>query len=113
VSFQNLEGQTARRLLRLQEYDLISEHNLGWKHNNADALSRRRCQEECTHYHKLDARADIKQVRAIVTAEAAGRHPELNDQDMGPILNEGETGQCPEWEDITNLSPTYKSYWAQ
>jgi hypothetical protein len=41
------------------------------------------------------------------------RTEQLNDPDIGPILQEGETGQRPEWEDIADRSPTYKSYWAQ
>jgi hypothetical protein len=48
-----------------------------------------------------------------VAAEAAGWDPELNDQDMGPILDEVEAGHCPEWKDIADLSLTYRSCWAQ
>jgi hypothetical protein len=63
--------------------------------------------------------ADIKQVQAIPTVEAAGWDPaalkteQLNDQNTGHILEEVETGQCPEWKCIANRSPTQKSYWAQ
>jgi hypothetical protein len=32
---------------------------------------------------------------------------------MGQILQEVEAGQHPEWKDITDCSPIYKSYWAQ
>jgi hypothetical protein len=41
------------------------------------------------------------------------RTEQLNDPDIGPILQEAETGQRPEWKDILDRSPTYKSYWAQ
>ena len=34
------EGQTARRLEHLQQYNFPIEHRLGEKHGNADALSR-------------------------------------------------------------------------
>ncbi|PNF32945.1 hypothetical protein B7P43_G01867 [Cryptotermes secundus] len=78
-----------------------------------DTLRDGPCQEECTHYHKLEARAGIEQVRAIVDAEAAGWDPELKDQDMGPILEEAEMGQCPDWKYIADLNPAYKSYCAQ
>jgi hypothetical protein len=70
MSFKNLGGQTARWIQRLQEYKFISEHRQGRK-RNADALSRRPCQEVCTYCHKVEARADIKQVQAI--ALRAGR----------------------------------------
>jgi hypothetical protein len=119
MSFKNLEGQTARWIQRLQEYNFKSEHRQGWKHNNADALSRQPCQEECTHCHKVEAWAYIKHIRAIAAVAAPGWDPatlrmeQLNDPDIGPILQEVETGQRPEWKDITDCSPTYKSYWAQ
>jgi hypothetical protein len=35
---------------------------------------------------------------------------QLNGQDMGPILEEGESGQHLEGEDIADHSPTYKGY---
>jgi hypothetical protein len=44
---------------------------------------------------------------------AALRREQLNDQDIGSILEEVETGQCPAWKDIAGCSPTHKSYWAQ
>jgi cell envelope opacity-associated protein A len=37
----------------------------------------------------------------------------LNGQDIGPDLEEVETGQRPELKDIVDRSPTYKSYGAQ
>jgi hypothetical protein len=73
----------------------------------------------CTHYRRVEVRADIKQVWAIIavaTAEwdpAALRKKQLNDPAIGPIREEGETGQRPEWKDIANCSTMYKSYWAQ
>jgi hypothetical protein len=118
MSFKNLEGQTASWIQRLHEYNFTYEHRQGQKHNNADALLRRPCQEECTHFHKVVARADVKQVRAIMAVAASGwdsaaLRSELNDQDIGLVLQEVETGQCPEWKDMADRSPTYKSYWAQ
>jgi hypothetical protein len=61
---------------------------------------------------------DIKQVRAIAIMAAPGWDPatlrteQLNDADIGSILQEVEAGQQPEWKDIVDRSPTYKSYWA-
>jgi hypothetical protein len=37
---------------------------------------------------------------------------QLNDPVIGSILQEVETGQRPEWKDIADCSPTYKSHWA-
>jgi hypothetical protein len=41
------------------------------------------------------------------------RSEQLNDQDIWFILEEAETGQRPEWKDIADRRPTYKSYCAQ
>jgi hypothetical protein len=119
MSFKNLEGQTVRWVQRLQEYSFTSEHRQGRKHNNADAPPRRPCQEECTHCHKAEARADVERVRAIAAVAAAGwdpaalRREQLNDHYIGPILKEVETAKRPEWKDIADSSPTHKSYGAQ
>jgi hypothetical protein len=118
MGFKNLDGQTVRWIQHLQEYNFTSEHPQGQKHNNADALSQWPCQEECTQCHEVEAQADIRQVQAIAVVAAAGWDPvalrtELNNQDTGPILEEVETGQRPEWKDIADCRPMCKSYWAQ
>jgi hypothetical protein len=41
------------------------------------------------------------------------RMEKLNDPDIGPILQEIETGQRPARKNIADRSPTYKCYWAQ
>jgi hypothetical protein len=38
---------------------------------------------------------------------------ELNDQHIGPSLDEVETGKRPEWKHIADRIPTHRSYWAQ
>jgi hypothetical protein len=54
-------------------------------------------------------------MQVIAAAAAASCNPvtltteQLNDQDIGFILEEIETGQRPEWKDITDCSPTNKS----
>jgi hypothetical protein len=59
-------------------------------------------QEDSTHSHKVEVQADIKQVRAVAAVAAAIWNPatlrtdQLNNHDIGPVLEEVETGQCPE-----------------
>jgi hypothetical protein len=54
----------------------------------------------------------------ITTAAADGldraslRRKQLADDEVGPLLEEIESGQRQEWKDIAVRSPTYKSYWA-
>ncbi|CAK1579348.1 unnamed protein product [Parnassius mnemosyne] len=47
LQFKNPEGQVARWIELLQEYDFVIEHRSGRSHGNADALSRRPC-PDCT-----------------------------------------------------------------
>jgi hypothetical protein len=41
------------------------------------------------------------------------RMEQLNDKDIGPILEDVEARQLPEWKDIAHHSPAYKSCCAQ
>jgi hypothetical protein len=100
---------------RIQEFNFTSEHRQGRKHKNADDLSRRPCEEECTHCHKVEAGAYVKQIRAIAVVAAAGWDPvalrtdQLNDPDIGPILQEVETRQRPEWKPSQTAVPRTKA----
>ena len=85
LSFRNLEGQTARRVQRLQEYDFTTEHRQGIKHTNIDALSRCPCTKECSHGQRV----------RIVAAAAALMREQLADNDHGPLMGEIEDGQRP------------------
>ena len=37
----------------------------------------------------------------------------MADNDLGPLIREMEARQCPEWRDISDRCPVYKSYWVQ
>jgi hypothetical protein len=41
------------------------------------------------------------------------RREQLADNDLGPLMREMEAGQRPEWKDISDRGPIYKSYWVQ
>ncbi|GBN68362.1 Transposon Ty3-I Gag-Pol polyprotein [Araneus ventricosus] len=49
LSFKEPEGQIARWIQRLQEYDFEIQYRKGTSHGNADALSQRPCKESCKH----------------------------------------------------------------
>jgi hypothetical protein len=61
-------------------------------------------------------RGDAKQVRAIAAVAAAGwdllgvRREQLNDQDIGPILEEVETGQHQELKKHRRPQPHEQDY---
>jgi hypothetical protein len=41
------------------------------------------------------------------------KREQLDDNDMGPILQEVKAGECPKWEAIADCCPIHKGYWAQ
>ncbi|GBM36473.1 Retrovirus-related Pol polyprotein from transposon 297 [Araneus ventricosus] len=47
LNFKEPEGQIARWIQRIQEYDFEIQHRKWTSHGNADALSRRPCKESC------------------------------------------------------------------
>ena len=57
LKFRFPEGQVARWLHQLQQYDFNIEHRAGRKHQNADALSRRPCLAQlCKHCDRLEGK---------------------------------------------------------
>jgi hypothetical protein len=72
LSFKALEGQTARWIQHLQEYNVTSEHRQCRRHNNADALCRRPCPDGCSHCQNIERRNESLKVRIITTAATGG-----------------------------------------
>ena len=59
--FKCPDGQTARWLQELQQYNFTVEHRHGLKHNNADTLSRRPyLRDDCKHCHRLEAIEELQ-----------------------------------------------------
>lgn len=116
LRFKNPEGQVARWIERLQEYDFDSEHRAGVNHNNADALSRRPCSEDCKHCSRMDDksatvhRVTVNDERWEDSNIAADQR---NDPDLQHLLEWQNTGHRPTWEQVASASPNVKSYWAQ
>jgi hypothetical protein len=101
LSFRNLEGQTARWVQRLQEYNFTSEHRQGIRHTYEDALSTRPCPGKCLHCQNIEQRADSPRVQIVAAAAAIGwdrralRREQLAYCDVGPLIREMDAGQRP------------------
>ena len=92
LQFKSPEGQVARWLERLQEYDFVTEHRAGRKHCNADALSRRPCPEDCRHCSQLEHKHGEQLARrtALVNDDWAPqelRTAQEGDRDLRLIIN--------------------------
>ncbi|GBL81630.1 hypothetical protein AVEN_93424-1 [Araneus ventricosus] len=114
------EGQIARWIQRLQEYDFEIQHRKGTSHGNADALSRRPCKESCKHCtnaeKKFGMETDIS-VKVLTIDDAWSssevQKAQLEDPAIRPILERKLNSEDrTSWQEIAPESPATKRYWA-
>ncbi|GBN62843.1 Retrovirus-related Pol polyprotein from transposon 17.6 [Araneus ventricosus] len=120
LNFKEPEGQIARWIQRLQEYDFEIQHRKGTSHGNADALSRRPCKESCKHCtnaeKKFGMETDIS-VKVLTTEDAwpssEVQKAQIEDPAIRPILERKLNSEDrPSWQEIAPESPATKLYWA-
>ncbi|KAJ8015006.1 hypothetical protein DPEC_G00021660 [Dallia pectoralis] len=120
LSFREPEGQVARWIERLQEYNFTILHRKGEAHTNADGLSRRPCPTECSHC----SRAEDRDHEAVKENEARCRALRLDqpadwateqqkDQELKDVMEWVGKGQRPEWQEVAVASPGVRGLWAQ
>ncbi|CAK1580245.1 unnamed protein product [Parnassius mnemosyne] len=119
LQFKNPEGQVARWIELLQEYDFVIEHRSGKSHGNADALSRRPCPGDCKHCTRQEGN-EVVSVRILRTDQLINewkdslQHAQQEDSYIKPILEWMKaSAPKPKWSDVSAMSSTTKSYWAQ
>ena len=90
LNFRHPEGQLARWIEVLQMYDFTIEHRPGKKHANADALSRRPCQQLCNYCIQQDE----KELERQKKAQDDGEQRSSSDMDVFQIalVREREKG---------------------
>lgn len=116
LSFKSPEGQVARWLERLGQYDFEIKHRPGVLHGNADALSRRPCGDDCKQCTRLDKHRDstvnIRQI-SFVGHKDDWIVAQKQDPDLLLVRNWKLAGIRPQWEEVSSLNQTLKIYWAQ
>ena len=102
-NFKEPEGQLARWIEKLQEYDFTIFHRPGKQHQNADALSRRPDEQLSQNCNSGDLEPQLQvSVTALsgepVAAAECGylRKEQLEDETIGLILKAKETQQKPD-----------------
>ena len=128
LSFKNPEGQVARWLEVLQEYDFEIQHWAGRLHSNTNALSRRPCAVlECRYCLRQEERANKSpMVAALQTSKAAQTISEAEgwlplsarqlklqqwaDDTLTRVTDCLEAGQCPSWPEVSARGPEVKAY---
>ena len=102
-NFKEPEGQLARWLEQLEEFDFEITHRQGKRHTNADALSRLPC-HQCgrdSHYPVLIAAAPLIPTKQRATEV---REAQLKDATIGPVLQAREVNERPSTEEMKNAS---------
>ena len=89
------EGQLARWLGKLEEYDNSMVHRSGRAHNNANSLSRRPCEAECTHCVGKESDTVARRLQVLGDAEETNdkwRKAQREDADLAPVIRWLEAG---------------------
>ena len=120
MSFREPEGQLARWIEELQEYNFTVEHRPGSRHGNADALSRRPCAtDSCRHCERRERRED-EQLQGGVKCAAAGltaidtdewRSKQEEDADIRPVLAWVTAQRRPPVDEVGLYSRATKGLW--
>ena len=110
-NFKEPEGQLARWMERLQEYDFTISHRPGRKHQNADALSRGPC-TQCGRESHTDSSSQVVDVEKentimILTEKSSQnlRQMQLGDGPISLILQSLEKNEKPRSDDVRQEGP--------
>jgi len=115
LQFKEPEGQLARWIEQLQCYDFNIEHRKGTAHGNADALSRRPCQEDCRQCTKAEHRFNvtIQHTKVCADNDIWIKDEQAQDLVLNKIISALQQGVRPKWDEISGECPLVKAYWAQ
>jgi hypothetical protein len=119
LSFRDLEGQLARWLERLQQYEFQMEYRKGQAHKNADGLSRRQCEASgCGYCARIEKKNAEEQVKLISRIVLKGENFELwhkeqkEDPGIREVFRGKEVGVRPPRPQLTSGDISARIYWS-
>ena len=111
------EGQLARWLGRLEGYNYEVVYRPGRIHANADSLSRRPCESECSHCKKKDTQVECKRLLLAEDEETINdrlKEAQQRDEDISPIIRWlQDSPEKPDRQEVAAESPVTKHLWQQ
>ncbi|GFW67789.1 retrovirus-related Pol polyprotein from transposon 412 [Trichonephila clavipes] len=109
TEFKNPEGQIARWIERLQEYDVEICHRKGSAHGNADALSRRPCPESCKYCSRIEKKFSVMDpiVRQVTTPSTSALDPWTDESVRKDQLADPEIKPTIEFKESSDEKPSY------
>lgn len=115
-NLRNPEGQLARWIGKLEQYEFVIVYRAGSKHSNADSLSRRPCDIECQHCSKREVSVEQALCHRTQLGPCQGRLGNLQneqerDGDLGPLVSWlCDSPARPNRETLSRHSPATKAY---
>ena len=103
-NFEQPEGQLARWLEKLAEFDFEIIHRGGKKHCNADALSRLPCRQCGRVCATDDQHSEEVMFLSISTDTQQLRQTQLDDPAVGPVITAMESKHKPSSDEVKGMS---------
>jgi hypothetical protein len=113
-NFKQPEGQLARWLERLAEFHIDLQYRRGAASGNADGLSRRPCNKDCSHCLRKEDKDVVN--CSLIGFDVTGIDwvsEQAKDDNLARVREWIESGNVPEWEQVSGETSCLKSYWQQ
>ena len=107
LNFKNPEGQLARWIEALGNFEMKIEHRPGKQHSNADALSRLPCKKCC-----IPEEPSVSQVRSVAP-DTKMKSLQKKDAALELVRNWVLEGKRPAYSAISSEGRVVKSLWSQ
>ena len=110
-SFKEPEGQVARWLEYLQEYEFVVSHRKGLLHSNADSLSRRPCVgDDCRACSRKEKKWEVRNVQVVEDI----RGQQAQDADITLIIRRlNDYVHRPTREEMGPMNSELLTYWLE
>jgi len=113
LSFKDVEGQLARWMEKLQQYNFEIIYRKGRFHANVDGLSRRPCASaQCRYCARVEMKEGFIARMTLENNQIDWRQEQLNDSDISIFLLGKGIDTRPMWQEVASKRTAAKIYWS-